>query len=282
MRLCVIGGTGFLGSELCRQARLRKWTVIATRFRSAPPSDLADDRGIEWHTLDLRQPGFTPGTLSAALSGADAVVNAAYVQDGDDVRSVTTEAPAILAATTPAEVPFVHISTDLVFAGDRSTPYTETDAPSPVHDYGHAKADAESGVWRARPDATIVRTSLLYGFPRTGRIEQDILDAANGDKSMTFYTDEIRCPTHVSSLARAVLEQVISPNRIEGPLHLTGSEPMSRATFARRIARAYGQTTRYMRYGPRPVGGSPRPKHVVLESIYSAEMLGIAPLPADE
>lgn len=278
MRLCVVGGSGFLGSELCRQARLRNWSVTATRLCSAPPADLADDPGIEWRTLDLRQPGFTLD----ALTGANAVVNAAYVQDGDDVRAVTTEAPAALAAATPSDVPFVHISTDLVFAGDRSMPYTETDAPSPIHDYGRAKADAESGVLLVRPDATIVRTSLLYGFPRTGRIEQDILDAAAGNKSMTFYTDEIRCPTHVTSLARAVLEQVISPNRIEGPLHLTGSEPMNRATFARRIARAYGQTTRQMRYGPRPVGGSPRPKHVVLESIYSAEMLGIAPLPADE
>ena len=272
MRLCVVGGTGFLGSELCRQASARGWSVVATRRSSIVPDDLAD---VEWHDADLRNPSFV-------VPAADAVINAAYVQDGPDVAAVTARAPGRMAALVEPGVPFIHVSSDLVFAGDRSDVYTEVDTPSPVNEYGRAKAESESTVMAARSDATVVRTSLLYGYPRTGRIERDILDAAVGDKSMTFFTDEIRCPTPVGALAHALLEQVISPNRVIGALHLVGSEPMSRATFARRIARAYGQSPRQLRYGPRPVGGLPRPKHVVLKSIYSAEMLGIAELPADE
>lgn len=253
VRIAVVGASGFLGAELCRDALRRGWDVVATFLRTP---GVIDD--VQWQRLDLRE-------SSLSLPPVDALVNAAYVQNGPDVDAVTADAPARLATLAPR---FVHLSSDLVFAGDRSTPYTERDSPSPVNDYGRAKAVSESKVAEIRPDATIVRTSLLYGFPNPGRIEHDILAAATGKTPMVFFTDEVRCPIHVADLAHAVLDQVASSHPITGPLHLVGARPMSRATFAARIAKSYGHRTDLLRYGSRPVDGPPRPKHVVLKSVH--------------
>ena len=57
----------------------------------------------------------------------------------------------------------MHVSTDLVFDGEKGEPYVEDDAPNPLSDYGRAKLDAERGVLEAHPGALVVRTSLIYG-----------------------------------------------------------------------------------------------------------------------
>ena len=168
----------------------------------------------------------------------DAVIHTAYLQDGPDAFAVTAPGAGWVATAAAAVgARLVHLSTDVVFDGRAGRPYVETDALSPVTDYGRAKAVAERLVAAADPAAAIVRTSLIYGG-RGGRHEQLILEVARGERRLGFYVDELRCPVDVGDLADAVIE--LAGRTYAGPIHLAGADAVSRLEFARLIAAAHG------------------------------------------
>jgi dTDP-4-dehydrorhamnose reductase len=197
-----------------------------------------------------------------------AVVNAAYVQGGEDLWAVTALAPAeIAAACRELGARFVHVSTDVVFDGTTHRPYVETDPHSPVHDYGRAKAESERRVGAADPDAVIVRTSLLWG-------ERDdpgpqVMMTANPD--VTFFDDEFRNPLEVSLLADVCLELSTRAD-VTGILHVAGADTVDRLEFARRIAPLAGVDPAWLRGAPGPVDPL-RPRNCPLDSSLARSLL---------
>ena len=204
MRILVTGGTGYLGRELVARG--------------------CD--GVSTRDFDVRD----ESAVAVALAGYDAVIHTAYRQDPPDAWSVIVDGSrTVAAAASAADARLIHMSTDVVFSGARGR-YVEDDEPDPVTDYGRAKAEAERTVATAHPGALLIRTSLLYGGPTPGRQELDALEAR-----FPFFTDELRCPTHVGDLADALLELVEVD--VSGPLHVAAAEAVSRCELARLIAR---------------------------------------------
>jgi dTDP-4-dehydrorhamnose reductase len=186
--------------------------------------------------VDVRDADAVAQALDAAMPEADvatrgAVIHTAYVQDGADARSINVDGSAMVAAAARARgIRLVHISTDVVFSGKLGRPIREDDPVDPVTDYGRTKAEAEAVVSAEHPDAVIVRTSLIYGGAEPSRHEQ-----LAHDPGMTFYTDEIRCPVAAPDLAAALLELAGRPE-IAGPLHVAGTDAVSRFEFAQLIS----------------------------------------------
>lgn len=207
----VTGGCGYLGRELLARAPARGWTVRATWFRQPPRGD------AEWVRADVRD----AAAMAAAVDGVDAIVHTAYRQsDGAwDVNPTGSETVARASAGRR----LVHLSTDIVFRGDRGS-YREEDEPDPVNEYGRSKAEAERRVADAHPAATIVRTSLIYGGAEPG--PQERLARENRH----FFVDELRSPVQVGDLADAILE--LLDLDVAGPLHLGGADDVSRFDFA--------------------------------------------------
>jgi dTDP-4-dehydrorhamnose reductase len=203
----VTGGAGYLGRELVRRAG---GNVRATYF--SQPLDLPAD----WRRCDVR--AFDP----RLLDGVDAVIHTAYRQSGDEWTTNVDGAAAVAAAARGVRL--VHVSTDVVFDGTRGG-YREEDAIGPVNAYGRSKAEAERRVAELHPEATIVRTSLIYGG--AGRGPQERL-AREGRR---FFVDEIRSPVHLADLAEALLELVELD--VPGPLHVAGADDISRYDFAK-------------------------------------------------
>lgn len=196
-----MGAGGYLGRELLRQA----------------PGALAPTSS----ELDVRDEAAVAAYVERAQP--QAIINAAYRRDE---RATTCDGAVFVArAAAACGARLVHISTDLVFDGEKGSPYVEGDEPAPVNDYGRDKADAERGVMVACPHAVVARTSLIYGGPSLG--PQERLAA---DPDAAFFTDEYRCPIQVGDLASALLELVGSDHR--GPLHVAGADRVSRYELA--------------------------------------------------
>ena len=228
MKLLVTGGSGFLGSELVRQAHAAGWEVAAT-YRSRPvdgavPLDVTDEDAVE-ALVARRRP--------------DVVVHTAYVLSGPALWQITADGAAVVARACERHgARLVHLSTDLVFDGVRGG-YTETDSPRPIIAYGEAKAAAERFVADACPGALVVRTSLLLDSVELGPQETRPLAAARGELEMGFFSDELRSPVSARDLAAALLEA--GPRReLAGPLHLAGADTVDRHELARLVCLRHG------------------------------------------
>jgi dTDP-4-dehydrorhamnose reductase len=203
MQLHVTGATGFLGRELTRLAPLSSTERV-----------------------EIRDPAAVEGLLSRV--GPDVVIHTAYRQDGPGAWEVTVDgAENVARAAAAIGARLVHLSTDVVFDGRKGAPYVEEDEPSPVTEYGRAKAESERRVRGAHPEPLVVRTSLIVGGPGH---EASRHERAAHDPELTFYEDEIRCPVQVGDLARALLE--LAELGRAGILHVAGADSVSRAELA--------------------------------------------------
>jgi dTDP-4-dehydrorhamnose reductase len=216
MKLLITGGAGLLGRELIRQADCE---VVAT-YNNKPVQggvrlDIRDRAAVEAAIHEIRP---------------DAIIHTAYSHSDWKATAVGAANVAISARG----IRLIQVSSDAVFSGQNS-PYDETADPDPITPYGAAKAAAETAVRAIGPHAVVARTSLIVGGDST--LDAFVHTLAAGGPG-ALYTDNIRCPIHVTDLAAALLELVVSDHT--GIAHLVGSDAISRHELGQLIARRDG------------------------------------------
>ena len=261
--LLVTGGSGYLGGELLRQARGRP---LAATYHSGSPDGPGS---VDWTRLDVRDEDAVAGLVERVRP--EVVIHTAYRQDGEGARQITVDgAAAVARAAAGAGARLIHLSSDVIFDGAKGSPYDEDDAPTPVTDYGQAKADAEDAVREAHPEALLVRTSLIYGGPEPSRHERLAIEAARGE-GQAFFDDEVRCPVVVGDLASALLE--LAGRDETGILNVAGADEVSRWEFACLIASAAGLDAGRIRRTSIAESGLSRPGNCTLTSRRAQGML---------
>ncbi|MEU7072965.1 sugar nucleotide-binding protein [Streptomyces narbonensis] len=228
MTVLIIGGNGFLGAELVRQAVSAGLHPAAT-FHSRP----GDDGRATWHHLNLRDPIRLEKVLDTVAPAV--LINAS---SGGADWAVTAEGGLRLAqAAAGRSIRLVHVSSDAVFSGTGRDRYIESCLPDPLTPYGAAKAAAETAVRLLYPDAAVARTSLIIGHGRSEH-ERLVHALAAGTLQGALFTDDIRCPVHVTDLAAALWE--ITRSDAAGVFHLAGPDALSRYELGELIARRDG------------------------------------------
>jgi dTDP-4-dehydrorhamnose reductase len=258
--LLVIGGSGYLGRRITRQARLAGHGVIATAHTKVPPA-----AGVDWRMVDIRRREDV--TALALDARPDVIINAAYRQSDWDATADGGAHVALAAAAAGARL--VHVSSDAVFSG-AAPRYDEACRPDPVTPYGAAKAAAETAVKCITPAAVIVRTSLIIG-DGDSKHERLVHALASGAEAGVLYTDEVRCPVHVTDLASALLELAASPDA--GVCHVAGPDAVSRYEFGLLIAARDGLDKAALRAGRRADTGLSGPADVRLDCTRTQERL---------
>jgi dTDP-4-dehydrorhamnose reductase len=105
----------------------------------------------------------------------------------------------------------VHVSTDYVFDGTKSAPYSPTDATNPINSYGKSKLAGEKAVTATmRSNWTIARTSWLYGSGGPNFIET-MLRLAREGRNLKVVDDQTGTPTYTVDLARALADIAVGP-----------------------------------------------------------------------
>ena len=209
--------------------------------------DAATRRGIPLIALgrpdlDLRD----PGAIERVVGGAElhALVNAAAYtavdraeSDPDSAFAVNRDGAARLAqAAATAGLPFVHISTDYVFDGRKTSPYCEDDPTVPLNVYGRSKRESEIVVQQACPWAHILRSSWVYS-PYGQNFVTTMLKLAQERQKMEVVDDQHGAPTAAADLADAILRILMrpQPSSCAGLYHLAASGETSWHGFAEAI-----------------------------------------------
>ena len=98
----------------------------------------------------------------------------------------------------------VHISTDYVFNGQGTQPYTEDDAADPTGVYGLTKWDGEIKVWKENVQSYIIRTAWLYG-KHGNNFVHTMLRRMQEQESISVVNDQRGSPTWTYDLASAII-----------------------------------------------------------------------------
>lgn len=166
--------------------------------------------GFDRSTLDITNAEALIATLDRI--NPKAVINAAAYtavdkaeQDAATAFAINRDAVASLAsACAKRHIPLLHVSTDYVFDGSKSTPYTEDDAVSPLGVYGASKEQGEAAVRLALSQHLIVRTSWVFG--RYGaNFVKTMLRLARERPELRVVADQQGAPTEAGDLAETLL-----------------------------------------------------------------------------
>jgi dTDP-4-dehydrorhamnose reductase len=228
MRLLVTGATGMLGRDIASAASAAGHELTAL---SRSELDITDAAAVQAAVAEGRPDAVLNCAAWTDVDGAETEAEQAFAVNGPGAGNVARAGAAAGAWT-------VHISSDYVFAGDKSSPYVESDPTGPKSQYGRGKLAGELAVAEAAPAAhTIVRSSWLFGagghcFPAT------ILRVGAERDQLTVVDDQVGCPTFTGHLAPALVALAQDP--ILGILHVAGAGQCSWYDFSREIVTLAG------------------------------------------
>jgi dTDP-4-dehydrorhamnose reductase len=231
MRIAVVGARGQLGAAVAEACGAVHETVTFTRA----DLDTTDDAAV---------------AAAMARVRPDAIVNAsAYTNvDGAEDEPVTAlkvNALAVRALARAAEThgaALVHFSTDFVFDGTASAPYTEHDRPNPRSVYATSKL---LGEWFAleAPRAYVLRVESLFGRASKGPEPKGSVAAIHkgllAGQSPSVFIDRTISPTYVIDAAHAT-RKLLESSAPAGLYHCVNSGSCTWLDFAQELARLAG------------------------------------------
>lgn len=190
MRIVLVGASGQLGYELQKRAQV-----------------LPFDK----HKLDVTSSLCIESVLGS--TSFDVLINASgYTKTGlaekekEQAYRLNTEAPALLANFCAKKgACFFHLSTDFVFDGEKTTPYTEEDPTNPLSYYGLTKREGEKLVQASLANAWIFRTASLFGLKGPNFL-QTLAKKQERSEPLCVVNDIWMSPTYAGDLASWILQ----------------------------------------------------------------------------
>ena len=218
MKVLILGGTGQVGGAL--QLTAPDWAEVTALERS--DCDIGDVRGVE-AAINDHAPVLVIN--AAAYTAVDAAEH-----DSESAHRINGIAPGLLAqAAAQGGAGLVHLSTDFVFNGFKSSPYLPDDAAEPLSVYGQSKWDGEQAVRAALPGALILRTSWVYSAGGQNFVNTMLRLMAERDE-LRVVADQVGTPTHAPGLARSIW--ALAGLSATGTYHVTDSGAASWYDFA--------------------------------------------------
>jgi dTDP-4-dehydrorhamnose reductase len=230
MKALVIGAAGQLGAATVE--RLKRGRDAGDRFEvialTRAEIDLVNGRAVRDAVLGVKPDVILNCAAYNNVDGAE-----------DDPRTaldVNAFAPRVLAeAAEEVGATFVHYSTDFVFDGKASEPYTEADPARPQSVYGSSKL---LGEWFAAqaPRHYVLRVESLFGgtYVRSS-IDKIIATILAGEDTRVF-VDRVVTPSFVEDVIAATLG-LIDKGAPYGLYHCVNTGHTTWYELAREVAR---------------------------------------------
>src|SRR2546427_10429207 len=224
MRILITGAKGQLGQEL--QRVLTGEDVIAADRPDYELTDpkLGDKIASIRPNLVIHTAGYTD------VDGCERDSEIAFAVNAQGTRRVAEGA-------AKANARLIYISTDFVFDGKKTEPYTERDPVNPLNVYGRSKLAGEEEALKGCRRTLVLRTSWLYGVHGKNFVKT-ILSLAGTRPEIRVVEDQRGSPTYARHLAQVIAGLIRSD--LTGVIHAGGEGECSRYEFAKAILQESG------------------------------------------
>ena len=233
MRILLTGKGGQVGHEL-HKALTPIAEVIAVGTHDC---DFTDADAIEALVSHVKPHVIVNPAAYTAVDKAES--------EPDRAAAINAMAPGVLAKQAQRlDALLIHYSTDYVFDGTQTTPYTEVDRPNPQSVYGATKLAGETAIQQQGARHLILRTSWVYGL-RGQNFPKTMLRLAAEREALNVVADQWGAPTSASLLANVTAQLLSQPITAaqSGVYHVSASGRTNWHAYACRVierARALG------------------------------------------
>ena len=192
----VTGSDGQLGSEI-KALTDRMNLPFRFFFTDVDSLDITDIRQIDAFVADNHIQYLINCAAYTAVDRAETEVERAYAINAKAVENIGQVAKKY-------GVKMVHISTDFVFDGQSTVPYTEEMPARPLSVYGKSKLAGEEALQQAGGDWIIIRTSWLYSTYGQNFVKT-MIRLMQEKERLTVVNDQRGTPTYAADLAEMII-----------------------------------------------------------------------------
>ena len=199
MKLLITGAKGQVGSELVIQANKKNYQVFAYASKDLDITNLQQLQNIAVQVLPdviINAAAYT------AVDKAETEPALAYA-----VNSIGSENLAHICKQH--DIPLLHISTDYIYDGEKTSPYNEEDIPKPTGVYGASKLQGDEKIISIWHKHIILRVSWVFG-EQGNNFVKTMLRLAEQRDELSIVDDQYGAPTSARAISHCLLSIIAS------------------------------------------------------------------------
>jgi dTDP-4-dehydrorhamnose reductase len=230
MKWLITGGSGQLGLALQAELDVRGANFVSVDSQKL---DITDQSKVNELVTSIK-----PSVIVNAAAWTDVDGAEANESGANAVNALGPQNLAIAAKKVGSKL--VQVSTDYVFLGEATTPWSENSDHNPQSVYGLTKSTGEELALGAYPTGSyVVRTAWLYSADRKNFAKTMTKLALNGEGEVRVVNDQMGQPTFTGDLAKQIVDLVLSSAPV-GIYHGTNSGQATWFEFAKEIFKLSG------------------------------------------
>ena len=232
IKILVTGSNGQLGRALKLVAEL--YPGLEFIFLSKEDFPIQHSKIVQ-HIFSANKPQFC---INCAAYTA---VDKAEIETEEAFLINATATGILAAACDKFNTKFIHISTDYVFNGNASLPYTENDQVDPINTYGASKLKGELLSVACNEQTIIIRTSWVYSQFGNNFVKT-MIRLLNEKEILGVVNDQSGSPTYATDLAQLIIDIINSSKWEAGIYHYSNDGIITWFEFASAIKESIKST----------------------------------------
>lgn len=228
MKILITGAQGQVGKELAQIANEKGFDVVAA---SRADLDITQAQSVENYITQCQPDIVINAAAHTAVDKAESEQDLAFAINRDGAKNIAN-------ACKKQNIPLLHISTDYVFDGTKSEPYSEDDTVSPLGIYGESKWQGEEAIRKNLNDYLILRVAWVFGAQGNNFVKT-MMRLGNDRDELNVVADQFGGPSPAKNIAHTLInlaEQYQTDNTLAwGTYHYCGNLKTTWYDFAKEI-----------------------------------------------
>lgn len=231
MKILVTGYSGQLGYDVVLEGKKRGFDMIGVGHKEL---DITQEEQVRNYIHTVKPDVVIHCAAYTAVDNAEDNKDVCFDVNVNGTKYLAASAKSVAAK-------FIYISTDYVFEGTGTEPFTEEDAANPVGYYGITKYEGEKAVQSLLDKYFIIRISWVFGINGNNFIKT-MLRLAETRKELNVVGDQYGSPTYTFDLAKLLLD--MAETEKYGVYHASNEGFTTWADFAKEIFQVAGKAVK--------------------------------------